>query len=230
MIEDLKHEVLVSSQNVVSAARTTLINHPNIDRVILLDRTPRFDLPCADPTGIKSYLSEYGNRVMRDQVENSDLKNKIVIGAHNLPRKLHQNIYGDPAVHGYDGVHLYGPDGKKLYTNSLCNILQSTITKNSRESHNHLPLKAPPVESARSSYHHPSPPSGSSSPPTSKDFYRTHFSPFRPSEGNPATYTKPAKPDTVVLDIDPPIFSSQVPSYSFSYTTPVNNFFETLGN
>ena len=122
----------------VSAATTIIKNNPGIEKVILLDRTPRFDLKSADPSGLKSRLSIYGNNVFRDELAKTDFKDKIFIAAHSLPSEPYSTVYGDPSVWGFDGIHLYGKDGRKFYTNSLCGILQQVFSRSSRSFHNHL--------------------------------------------------------------------------------------------
>ena len=81
----------------VSAARNIVVNNPAIEKVVILDRTPRFDLISADPSQLKSNLSEYGNKVLRDMLETCDK------ASHDVPTELQQNIYGHPDRRGYEG-------------------------------------------------------------------------------------------------------------------------------
>ena len=134
----LKQEVFIASQNMIAAARNILLRYPGVKKVLILDRTPRFDPETADPTQLKSKLSEYGNKVFRDELEKCDVKNKISIGSHILPKQLLQNIYGHPARQGYDGIHPYGQDGRNFLTRSLCNSFQTFLSEHSREHHNHV--------------------------------------------------------------------------------------------
>ena len=149
-MEFLKQEVFVASQNMVSAARNIILNNPGVEKVLILDRTPRFDLPSADPTNLKSKLSEYGNKVFRDVLENCDVKAKISVASHTLPNQLQQNLYGHPDRRGYDGIHLNGPDGRNHYTRSVCNILQRFLSKTAREPHHHtIPRNQPEVNTKK---------------------------------------------------------------------------------
>ena len=132
-----EQEVFVSSQNMISGAELLLQSNSSIETVVILERTPRFDSKSLDPACIKPELSTYANQVLRDQVKMSNFRDKILIGAHCLPTELCHNIYGDPTKQGYDGVHLYGPDGGNFYTRSVCNVLQTVLEKHSRASHHH---------------------------------------------------------------------------------------------
>ena len=65
-----QQEIFISSQNMISAAESIIVRNPLIEAVVILERTPRFDVDYADPTGLKSKLSEYGNEVLRNLLQN----------------------------------------------------------------------------------------------------------------------------------------------------------------
>ena len=130
-LEYLKQEVTIASKNMITAARNLILGNSGIKNVLILDRTPRFDKVEADPTHLKRELSEYGNKVFRDELENSDVKEHIKIASHSLPTQFQENLYGNPSSSGFDGIHLRGPDGGNHYTRSLCNILQWFLTESS---------------------------------------------------------------------------------------------------
>ena len=155
-IEFLKQEVFVASQNMISAARNIVLRNPNIRKVLILDRPPRFDPPSVDPACLKPKLSEYANETLRSELENCDVKEKIAICAHQLPDQFHHNLYGHPERFGFDGIHFYGSLGRSFITQSICNILQSHLNQHSREPHNHLCHRAP--YSSAASTPSPSPP------------------------------------------------------------------------
>ena len=208
-IEFLKQEVFVASQNMVSAARNIIINNPGIEKVLILDRVPRFDLPSADPNQLKSKLSEYGNKVFRDVLQNCDVKAKISVAFHSLPSQLQQNLYGHPDRLGYDGIHLYGKDGRNHYTRSVCNILQRFLSKTAREPHNHI---IPRIQQETNNDPHRLP-------------LRKTMSTAATAPAAPAAPTGPAA--SVVIDMEPPV-SPQVPQ--FYYSVPTYNPFNVLGN
>ena len=201
-IKFMEQEVFVASQNMVAAANTIIKNNPNIEKVILLETTPRFDIESVDPTGIKPELSKYSNKVMREEVKKSEFKDKIVIGTHTLPSICNNNIYGHPEVRGYDGIHMYGQEGMKYYTHSLCGILQKNLSNKSREPHNHqLPRYLLQTE----------------------NLFPKHKPTPRPSNNT--------KPDHVIIEIDPPTEPYPHHNlYEDQYNIPVNNMFNSLGN
>ena len=219
----LKQEVFINSQNMIIAAKTITDNNPSIEQVIILDRTPRFDIDSADPSGLKRELSMYGNKVFRDELDKTDMKDKIIVASHNLPSEPSKAIYGDPDVHGYDGIHLYGKDGRKYYTHSLCRILQEVYTRSSRSFHNHsLPNVFQGVNAS-------SVPQNSSTP--------SHHPPL-PSQGSHVRY-----PKVSVIQMAAQGSRSGLPDYLASipnhvqpdhlqhqYSIPVSNKFQHLGN
>ena len=242
-MEFLKQEVFIASQNMVSAARNIILKNPGVEKVLILDRTPRFDLPSADPNQLKSILSEYGNKVFRDVLENCDVKAKISIASHTLPSELQQNLYGHPDRRGYDGIHLNGPDGRNHYTRSVCNILQRFLSKTAREPHHHtIPRDQPEVNTkknppvaplyktqqaasvvipivqdspATSSHRIPQPAASSPSPPAAS---------APPSSHSSTSFSRPLPADSVVIDIDVP------DSVQYLYSVPTSNLFNLLGN
>ena len=130
-------EAAIASRNMVSAARTILMKNPNVRKVLILDRTPRFDTKSADPLHLKSKLSDYANRILREEREKIDVKAQVVIAPHSLPGQFQENLYGHPDSHLFDGIHLLGKDGRNHYTRSVCNILQNFLSDHTRELHNH---------------------------------------------------------------------------------------------
>ena len=207
-IEFLKQEVAIASKNMISAAKTILHRNKNIKKVLVLTRTPRFDPHSVDPHNLKGKLSEYGNLVLKEELDKSDMKNQIFLGIHTLPQHFQDNLYGQPHDHRFDGIHLNGPDGRNHYTRSLCNILQHFLFEYSRESHNHIipPLSKPPAPT--------NPPTAGLSLPSSRSTSASSSQARR-------------KPDTVIIDIESfPFFEDQLPVYSI----PTFNPFSILGN
>ena len=199
-IEFLKQEVFIASQNMISAARNIVLTNPRIQKVLILDRPPRFDPLATDPANLKPKLSEYANEVLRVELENCDVKEKIAICAHQLPTQFNQILYGHPERPGFDGVHFYGSLGQRFLTQSICNILQSHLTQHSREPHNHSCHRAP----YSSTDNPPFPPPPVQLPCAS------------------STAKKTTKPETVVIDIEEDL--------EYCYTIPTYNLFSLLGN
>ena len=149
--EYLKQEVSIASKNMITAARNALKTYPGIEKVLILDRIPRFDKSEADPLHLKSTLSDFGNTVYREEIKRLQLENKVFIANHSLPKHFQLNLYGHPNQSDFDGVHLRGPDGSNHYTRSICNILQNFLKEFSRDPHNHvIPSHKSSLPSARS--------------------------------------------------------------------------------
>ena len=53
-LDFLKQEVFISSQAMISAARNIVLKNPNIEKVLILDRTPRFDPEINDPAQLQT--------------------------------------------------------------------------------------------------------------------------------------------------------------------------------
>ena len=121
-----KDEILDSTRKMFSIAESALHNYQTIDKVIILKRPPRFDPLSEDPPQLKPQLSSFGNAVLFDLWCNSVFKDKIVIGDHQIPHLLdndHYKVYGDPHHSQYDGLHMYGQDGRKAFQTSCLDIL-----------------------------------------------------------------------------------------------------------
>ena len=199
----LLQEVTIASKNMITAARNILLKNPNIKKVIILDRIPRFDPPTTDPNGLKPKLSERANEILREELYKSDMKDKIVIEKHFLPKQVQQNLYGNPHHHSFDGIHLRGPDGRNHYTRSLCNILQGAMPIHSREPHRHVIPRislSGQVSSLSLS---------SNTPKTSKPHQQVR------------------NPDHIIINIEP----ENVINHEYNhYTIPTYNSFSVLGN
>ena len=121
-VEYLKLCATVSSQNMFNVA-TNALKHTDIKKVIILERIPRYDLVGDDPSSLKSGLSEFGNGILHQLWLQSEFKDKIIIGKHDLEcssdtRKFR---YGNDS--NFDGIHLNGFSGRKSYTRSVLDVL-----------------------------------------------------------------------------------------------------------
>ena len=199
-LEYLKQEVAISSKNMITAAQNILEKYPTIKKVLILERTPRFDTKNDDPLHLKPELSVFANDVLGEEINISGIKDRVFLDTHSLPNILQDNLYGHRDRFGYDGIHLRGPDGRNHYTRSLCNILQPFLGEYSREYHNH---------SIPSTISRPYPSPLHSNPP-------------------PSTSSGSSKHSSVVIDMEPP-YLDQEPLLS-SYTIPTYNRFSYLGN
>ena len=133
-----KDEILSSSQKMFSIAESALQSFPSLRKVIILRKPPRFDPAAIDPLGLKPQLSRFGDAVLFDLWCNSSFKARIIIGDHQLPHRLdedHSRVFGDPKLCHYDGIHMYGPHGRKAFLASILNILKSAGIFSPPESH-----------------------------------------------------------------------------------------------
>ena len=112
-----------SSSDIYFLAQT-LSTDPRIKRIILSERTPRID--SARNTRLTQLANEELHR-LRTRVYQVSTCTKIHIGTHNLHCSTPAEkaaIFGICGMGGrYDGWHLYGPEGPRLYTASVLNIL-----------------------------------------------------------------------------------------------------------
>ena len=107
--------------------RTKLFQvHPELKKVILLKQIPRYDPQEVDPMAIKQALSQLFNNTLVQLWVDSPLKNKILVGSHNIDcfGSIRESRYRHTKSGRFDGIHLYGNSGMKAYTNSVLNILQ----------------------------------------------------------------------------------------------------------
>ena len=91
----------------------------------MMKQTPRYDPATVDPLCIKPALAELYNNTMTEQWMNSQYKEKIIIGNHNIDcvGAIKESRYRVTKTGKYDGIHLFGSSGRKAYTNSVINIL-----------------------------------------------------------------------------------------------------------
>ena len=204
-IEYYKQEVCTASKNMISAARNFILKNPRIEKVLIVERPPRFDPPDSDPAHLKAWLSDYANGVLHDELAKSNVKQRVFVCPHSLPQTFEQDLYGHPARRGFDGVHLHGSNGCIAFTHSMCNILQHNLKEHSRETHKHLfpgYTNCPTL--------------------TTPNTFASQQLPSKPS-GNINT-----KPDTVVIDIEPE--NDIIYESSTIYAVPTYNPFSCLGN
>ena len=111
-IEDYKKEwfdrVEASSTSLFKIAEECAAVNPNLS-VIIVKRPPRFDRKSKDTLGIKSKLSEFGNKIYDQLQVKSNLSERIHLVELNLIQNsnhLRTIIYGTDNDPRFDGVHL----------------------------------------------------------------------------------------------------------------------------
>jgi hypothetical protein len=128
-IDFFKQKTVMSCKNLFTVAKNTLKSHPKLEKVIILEHASRHDIAKVDPTKLKPKLALLANSTLAQLWHSSALKDKITIGKHNLDcsTDLIDERYKDDRSGRYDGVHLYGRQGRNVFTNSFCQILKSVI-------------------------------------------------------------------------------------------------------
>ena len=126
--EYFSQETTKSAENVFQVAESSLKNHPNLKKVVIMKQIPRYDTEQIDPLQIKPALSEVYNNKLSDLWLHSTMKEKIFVGSHDriaCTGGIREARYRCTQSGRFDGVHLYGPSGMKTYTNSVLEILRN---------------------------------------------------------------------------------------------------------
>ena len=132
-IEPSKHsqyfqqEAVMSARNLFSACENAASVNPNLQKIIILKQTPRYDPLSVDPCSLKPVLSQLYNSTLEQCLLTSRHKSKIYLGTHSIDCKgaIREARYRETKSGKFDGVHLYGSSGQKAYTNSVVQILKS---------------------------------------------------------------------------------------------------------
>ena len=126
-IEYFKQETIISATNFFQTAVKALSVSPSLEKVVIMKQIPRYDPVQVDPLCLKPVLSQLYNTTITDLWMNSEHKNIIVIGSHNIEctGAIKEARYRDTKSGKFDGIHLHGCSGRKTYTLSVLNILKS---------------------------------------------------------------------------------------------------------
>ena len=130
----LREETIEVAQKIFCLAETALEEHSELEKVVVVKNTPRFDSKTTDSAQLKPKLALLADSVLFGLWCESKYKDQIILGGHDISEwsryDIHQ-AYGFPHVSGYDGVHLYGRFGRTILTRSLITMLRnSLIAKN----------------------------------------------------------------------------------------------------
>ena len=126
-LEYFKQETVLSARNLFTSAENALSAQPSLNTVVIMKQIPRYDPPKVDPLCLKPALSQLYNNTITELWMNSPLKNRIVIGNHNIEctGAIKEARYRETKSGRFDGIHLYGSSGRKTYTLSVLNILKA---------------------------------------------------------------------------------------------------------
>ena len=125
--EYFRQETVISATNTFNAGENALKLNPNLRKVVIMKQIPRYDPIEVDPLGLKSSLSLLFNNTLGNLWMESNYKHKLFIGNHNIDCSgaIREARYRHTRSGRFDGIHLHGSSGKKAYTQSVLNILQS---------------------------------------------------------------------------------------------------------
>ena len=107
-----------------------------------MKQTPRYDPANVDPLSIKPALAELYNNTITEQWMDSQFKDRIIIGNHNIDctGSIRESRYRVTKTGKFDGLHLWGNSGCKAYTNSVINILKfAQLTSPAYDDHQTCP-------------------------------------------------------------------------------------------
>ena len=138
-LEYFKQEVRYAAKNLFTAAEAAFKAQPSLEKVVIMNQTPRYDDKEVDPLSLKQALALLFNNTLSELWLDSPLKDKLVIGTHNLEcvGGIKEARYRDTRKRMYDGVHMYGPSGMKAYTISVLDILKAAkiLDQTDRQTH-----------------------------------------------------------------------------------------------
>ena len=113
----------------MKVAEEAIVDDPHLEKVTIMNHAPRFDTKDVDPVQLKTKLATFANSYFLELWLDSSMKDKIIIGSHTLESSadVKKQRYTDERTNKYDGVHLYGRAGKEAYTESVLNIMISSL-------------------------------------------------------------------------------------------------------
>jgi hypothetical protein len=119
-MEYWKQQIHIATETMFNIARDALKNNPNLKKVVIMKRVPRYDTIGQDDD-IKANLTKYGNSLYDKLWLDAGCPKNIFIGEHNLDcyGGLREMRYGKEDMQTYDGIHLRGKLGEAHYTTSV---------------------------------------------------------------------------------------------------------------
>ena len=127
--EFFKQQAVLSATNLFTTVSNAVQSNPEVQKVVIMKQTPRYDPKNNDPQAIKVELSKLYNKTLDQQWRNCPIKNRIMIGHHSLDCSGGVRDSRYRVNNKFDGVHLYGPSGRKSYTESVLKIIRDWILK-----------------------------------------------------------------------------------------------------
>lgn len=225
-LEYWKQQVHTSTSNLFKVAQNAIKQVPDLKKVIILNRIPRYDPVSVDPNQMKSKLSVYGNSVYQQLWMEAGCPDNIVVGEHSLGCKgtLRNMRYGKADSKEFDGIHLRGPAGASHYTNGVARIfktvfpnLQSAQTKPPTVPANSPQSPPAPAQPAHSLPKHRPPHSQSHHLPRQR--HRPHQHQPLPHQHHHSGFHNNSRPPFISpwLNGSPPMFTRSTSPSSFPH-------------
>ena len=106
-----------------------LKDNPTLKKAIIVELPPRND------SYRLSDLTEFSNFVLKGAVEKSKYKNQISIATlDSMYDYSNKDIFGSPNYFKYDGIHMHGKLGRKVYSSCILMALKSAGLTSSESS------------------------------------------------------------------------------------------------
>ena len=127
--ESFKSEIEESCTNMFKVAEDALEKNAELKKVTIMEHPPRYDTIKEDPISLKPKLANYANNFLQKLWVESAHNEQIMVGSHNLDcsPSAQKERFTDEINRKYDGIHMFGSEGKLAYTESLINILTNTL-------------------------------------------------------------------------------------------------------
>ena len=124
--EFFHQQAMTAAENLFTEVANCLLKNSNVKQAVILKQTPRYDNKNVDPHSLKAALVKLYNDTLVQKWLESPLKNRIVIGNHELDccGAIFEARYRNIKKKLFDGVHLFGSSGQKAYTESVLRILR----------------------------------------------------------------------------------------------------------
>ena len=96
---------------------------PTLEKVLIVEQPPRVDSPKL------AELTDLSNFVLRTAAEKSHFSEKIsIVTLDALYEYSEKDIYGSPNSSRYDGIHMRGKHGHRIFTNCILTAIKATGT------------------------------------------------------------------------------------------------------
>ena len=112
-----------------------LKDNKSLKKAVIIELPPRTD------NDRLSELTEFSNFVLKEAANKSKYRNQISIGALDTMYDYNErDIFGSPNYHKYDGIHMHGKLGRKVYSNCVVAALESAGLTSAESTPAYIPI------------------------------------------------------------------------------------------